>query len=450
MDLEGFARRKIIAGSDPEAVVRELSNMITEFKDWNLRQREEFSKAVVDEVVASERYKKLDDPFLRRLIEYPKAGVKMGEFGVGSRGEGDFFVHRKIAEVLGKMGEVIGSQQQDDAGVVYGGGAYITVSVDGMHSRLSEFPFLAGFHVARAALRDVYVMGSKPVAMVSDMHLGDDGDVGKLFDFTAGVATVSELTSVPTVAGSTLRIGGDMVFGDRLVAAVGAVGTSNELPKARKNAKEGDVILLTEGKGGGTITTIAIFNGYFDVIKATLNVEFMQACDRLMQEGLLKSIHAMTDITNGGLRGDAFEISQSSGKKLLFYEEMLDKAVNAKVLKMLRELDIDHLGISTDSLMLILPEEGVEDVKKTLREVTNIYEIGRVELGRGTKIVGRVERDLKPSFRESPYTKIKKIIGEKSPENIDEIKRNIEKAKREAVEKKREILRFVGGGSVGS
>jgi hydrogenase expression/formation protein len=450
MDLEGFARRKIIAGSDPEAVVRELSNMITEFKDWDLRQREEFSRAVVDEVVVSERYKKLDDPLLRRLIEYPRAGVKMGEFGVGSRGEGDFFVHRKIAEVLGEMGEVIGSQQQDDAGVVCGGGAYITVSVDGMHSRLSEFPFLAGFHVARAALRDVYVMGSKPVALVSDVHLGDDGDIGKLFDFTAGVAAVSELTSVPTVAGSTLRIGGDMVFGDRLVAAVGAVGTSNELPKARKNAKEGDVILLTEGKGGGTITTIAIFNGYFDVIKVTLNVEFMQACDRLMQEGLLKSIHAMTDITNGGLRGDAFEISQSSGKKLIFYEEMLDKAVNAKVLKMLRELDIDPLGISTDSLMLILPEEGVEDVKKMLREVTNIYEIGRVELGRGTKIVGRVERDLKPSFRESPYTKIKKIIGEKSPENIDEIKRNIEKAKREAVEKKREILRFVGGGSVGS
>ena len=53
-------------------------------------------------------------------------------------------------------------------------------------------------------------MGADPVAMLSDLHLADDGDVGKLFDFTAGVCAVSELVDVPLVAGSTLRVGGDM------------------------------------------------------------------------------------------------------------------------------------------------------------------------------------------------------------------------------------------------
>ena len=53
-----------------------------------------------------------------------------------------------------------------------------------------------------------------------------------------------------------------MVLGNRLVGAVGAVGSSNNIPKARSEAHEGDVILMTEGSGGGTITTTSIYNNY--------------------------------------------------------------------------------------------------------------------------------------------------------------------------------------------
>src|SRR5690606_12663250 len=165
---------------------------------------------------------------LREIVSYPSAGVAMGEMGVGSRGEGDFFVHRKIAEIVSSTGTsaFINPSAQDDGGVVKTSAGssevYITTAVDGIHSRLSEYPFLGGFHVTRAALRDVCVMGSRPLALLSDLHLADDGDVGKLFDFTAGVSAVSELVGVPVVAGSTLRVGGDMVLGDRLVSAVGA------------------------------------------------------------------------------------------------------------------------------------------------------------------------------------------------------------------------------------
>ncbi len=443
MDLEGFTRRRILKGSSEDKIVAELADAIKEFKDWNLRKREEFSKAVYDEVATALKYKKLKDKFLRNLIEYPRANVAMGEFGVGSRGEGDFFVHRKLAEIIGKTGAVVDSSQQDDAGVVKASPRYVTVAIDGMHSRLSEFPFLAGFHAARAALRDVYVMGSSPVAMISDLHLGDDGDIGKLFDFTAGAATVGELTKTPLVSGSTLRIGGDMVFGDRLVAAVGAVGASSEAPKARKNAEVGDVILMSEGAGGGTVTTIALYSGYFEVIKETLNVEFMHACEKLIRSNLLSHVHAMSDVTNGGLRGDAREISDISGKKLVFYEEMLEKPVNEKVLRMLGELEIDHLGISTDSLLLILPEEHARKIKKSLKRITKVYEIGYVEKGKGAKILGKREYDFKPLFRESAYTKIKKVIGEKAPKNAEKMQSSIEKAKSDAIKKKNYVLKFV-------
>ena len=99
------------------------------------------------------------------VFRLENVGVSMGDFGVGSRGSGDFFAHTKIAEVIGRTDAVIDSRQLDDSGVVKANGQYIVVTVDGMHSRLSDYPFLAGFHVTRAALRDVYVMGAKPVAL---------------------------------------------------------------------------------------------------------------------------------------------------------------------------------------------------------------------------------------------------------------------------------------------
>ncbi len=112
-------------------------------------------------------------------------------------------MHQKIADIVASTNSsaLITPSAQDDGGVVKTNmgseEVYITTAVDGIHSRLSEYPFLGGFHVARASLRDVCVMGAHPVAVISDLHLADDGDVGKLFDFTAGVCAVSELLNVP-------------------------------------------------------------------------------------------------------------------------------------------------------------------------------------------------------------------------------------------------------------
>jgi hydrogenase expression/formation protein len=443
MDLEGFARRRILKGLDEKQVVRALEEGIREFKDWSRERRLDFSEAVYQEVKASLGSREVGDPFLRSLLSYPESRVTMGDFGVGSRGEGDFYVHRKLAELIGGRA-VVGPRDVDDGGVVEADGGYVTLAIDGFHSRLSDFPFVAGFHVARAALRDVQVMGSRPVAMMSDIHLADDGDVGKLFDFTAGVSAVGELTGVPLVSGSTLRIGGDMVFGDRLVAAVGAVGVSERPPRARKNARKGDVILLTRGSGGGTIATIAIYNGFYGVVRETLNVEFHEACEKLHRAGYA-GIHAMSDVTNGGIRGDASEISQASGKRLVFYEEALYKAVNPRVLSMLHELDIDPLGISTDSLLIILPEDEVQRVVRTLRRVTKVYEVGRVEEGRGAVILGDSgeERKLEPMFRESPYTRVKKVVGDRKPRNIMKMKSLIDAAWLKSMQKKKEIISYI-------
>jgi hydrogenase expression/formation protein len=430
MDLEGFAKRGLRRG-DPD-VGSKLTAMITEVKDIPQDQADRLAQAVLEEAKATLNPR--GDVFALQ-----NCGVTMGDFGVGSRGSGDFYTHTKIAEVIGRTGAVVDSTQLDDSGVVKAQGKYIIVTVDGMHSRLSDYPFLAGFHVTRAALRDIYVMGAKPVALLSDIHLADDGDIAKLFDHIAGISTVSELIGVPLVTGSTLRIGGDMVIGDRLTGCVGAVGVADQLTP-RKDAAAGDVIMMTEGAGGGTICAAALYYDWHDVVEETLNIKFLQASEALLQKDL--TIHAMTDVTNGGIRGDAKEISYTARVKLVFEEEKMRKLVNPAVQKMLEVLEIDYLGVSIDALLIIAPEDQSSEIAKTIRNAGIAVDvIGAVEKGEGAKlIIEGVEMDFAPRFRESAYTPIKKAIGQEASRNILDMQRRIDLAALLAREKKRKFV----------
>lgn len=432
MDLEGYAR--ILLKRFCEEKVKEIiADRIVEIKGFSREKAEKWADAVILEV--KNAYSKKN-----YILEYHRTGVKMGEFGVGSRGIGDFYVHRKIGEMISTR-SFLSSKDLDDAGVVRVGDLYISISIDGIHSRLSEFPFISGFHVTRASMRDVYVMGAKPVAVFSDIHIADDGDVAKIFDHIAGILTVCELTGVPLVSGSTLRIGGDMVIGERMTGAVGCVGIS-KFVTPRKNVKEGDVILLTEGAGGGTVATIAIYHGMHEVVEETLNIDFILACESLFERNLVRKINSMSDVTNGGIRGDAEEISYISGKSLVFDYEMCRRAVNRRVLEMLEELDIDFMGISIDSLMIVCNERFAEEIKNAVKKVgVKIEEVGWVESGKGVYIIENgSKKPLKQKFRESAYTPIKKIVGEEIPKNFEDMKCKIDLAVKKAVEKKNFVL----------
>ncbi len=407
--------------------------------------------AILDEVKNSKIPPKSN--FVNFVLDYPKSGVTMGVMGVGSRGEGDFFVHRRLAEIAGLPDGskvLLYPLYHDDAGAIEIKGNVLVTAVDGMHSRLSDFPFLAGFHVTRATLRDVYVKGARPVGMLIDLHLADDGDVSKLFDFEAGVSTVSMLTETPILTGSTLRIGGDMVIGNRITGCVGAFGVAeNEsMLAARHKVKPDSVILMTEGAGGGTICTAAIYSGRPDVILETLNIQFVKSCKTLLESGLVGKLYAMTDVTNGGIRGDASEISKISKIALYFDEKEIRGLVNYKVLKLLEDKAIDYLGVSLDALMIFTPEDYAKEIMQQVRKVgVKIRKVGWVEkdVPKVALITPRGEEDLTLKFRESAYTKIKKVVGEKAPYELNELKSKVEDVAEKAIKKRDRVIKYLTG-----
>lgn len=434
MDVEEYARRGLADGRDEKTLQENLTDHIVRMKKTSSSYASAFARAVIEEVKNS---KDLKGDF----FEFEPAGVHMGEFGVGSRGKGDFFAHRQIARIIGKTTASVGVDEMDDAGAVCANGKYIICTVDGMHSRLSDFPFLAGFHVTRATLRDAYVMGAKPVMLFSDIHVADDGDVAKIFDYTAGITTVGEAMDVPLVTGSTLRIGGDMVLGSRLTGCVGAVGVAEHLT-ARKSTQPGDVLLMTEGAGGGTIATAAIYSGFPDVVEQTINLNFLQACEILMKSSVFPQIHAMTDVTNGGLRGDAFEMAETAGCRIVIDEAEIGSLVQPQVREMLETLKIDYLGVSLDSLLVVVPENYAAEICSVVASAgVTMKQIGHVEKGKPEAVLrcNGKDHDFSPRFRESAYTPVKKVADTEA-RDFDEMKDGVVRASEAAIRKKERVL----------
>jgi hydrogenase expression/formation protein len=122
--------------------------------------------------------------------------------------------------------------------------------------------------------------------------------------------------------------------------------------------------------------------------------------------------------------------------------------VAPNVLNMLETLNIDPLGVSTDSLMLIVPPDIAEDVKKAVGKYdVAISEIGEVN-NSGEPILIKEDgsnEKLVPLFREAAYTKIKKLVGETTPEDFEEMKEKVQKASDAAIAKKDKVIDYVRG-----
>lgn len=279
-----------------------------------------------------------------------------------------------------------------------------------------------------------------------DVHLGDDADVGKLFDFMAGISTISELVSVPITAGSTLRIGGDMVIGDRLVGGVSAVGILKDNLLARRNIQVGDKILMTEGAGGGTITTTAIYSGNHEIISETMNIKFLEACKEILSKNYIEEIRAMCDITNGGLRGDLYEINYEAGCGVKIYEEQVKKLVNPAVLALLERVGVDYLGVSLDALLIYCSKSITKEIISDLSKINvKCAEIGYVDDSKQIKMIYKDKKaeTILPRFRESAYTKIKQEVGEELPERKDIMEKKIEASALRSLEKRKKIINYL-------
>jgi hydrogenase expression/formation protein len=147
-------------GYSKAEIIERLIQEYLDFKDIDESLAHEYAKAVYEECKISD-ISTISDNFIKSILDFNKADVTVGKQGVGCRGAGDFFVHKLIAELSETdLKAYLSPKSLDDAGAIRLGdlenfsdktfdsnNLLIVSKMEGIHSRLSDFPFICGFHV---------------------------------------------------------------------------------------------------------------------------------------------------------------------------------------------------------------------------------------------------------------------------------------------------------------
>jgi hydrogenase expression/formation protein len=162
-----------------------------------------------------------------------------------------------------------------------------------------------------------------------------------------------------------------------------------------------------------------------------------------MKSDVFLRIHAMTDVTNGGLRGDAFEMAETAGCRIIIDEHATGSLVEPRVRAMLEALQIDYLGVSLDALLIVAPPEVSAEICRVVKYAgVTMHEIGYIEKGKPDSVllVDGKECDFSPRFRESAYTPVKKVV-DTDMRDFEEMKKGVLRASEAAIQKKKRVLK---------
>jgi len=196
----------------------------------------------------------------------------------------------------------------DDAAVYdLGGGRALVVSVD-FFTPMVDDPVDFGRIAAANALSDIYAMGGRPLFTLNLLgfprHLLNEGVVQ---DILVGANEVATEAGAPILGGHSVD-DPEPKFG---MVAVGEVPTASIV--TNREAREGDVLILTKPLGTGIIST-AIKAGEAPPEVIASAVESMCTLNRgaalAMQE---VGVSAATDVTGFGLLGHLHRMMLNSG-----------------------------------------------------------------------------------------------------------------------------------------
>ena len=129
-------------------------------------------------------------------------------------------------------------------------------------------------------------------------------------------------------------------------------------------------------------------------------------------------------------------------------EEKVRRLINPAVLRMLDDLQIDYMGVSVDSLLLVVPAELGPAIKSALKGIIKVDEVGHIEPGSGAEVLRAGERfALTPKFRESAYTPVKKVVGEYADgREIKLMRAQVDLAAARAIDKKQQMIEYLRTG----
>ncbi len=201
---------------------------------------------------------------------------------------------------------MVGYETADDAGVYLLDGRTALVQTVDFFTPIVDDPFVFGQIAAANALSDIYAMGAKPLFALAVLGFNSKLGPEVLHQLLAGGADKMREAEVSIIGGHSVQ-DPELKFG----YAVTGIAAPDRIYRNR-DAKPGDVLLLTKPLGTGLISTGIKRNAAPPQVAADAIRWMLQLNWAASQELLAFDVHAVTDVTGYGLLGHAFEVARAS------------------------------------------------------------------------------------------------------------------------------------------
>ncbi len=272
--------------------------------------------------------------------------------------------------------------EMEDSAVV-DGSARLAVTTD---SFVVTPLFFKGGDIGRLAVcgtvNDLLMRGAVPEYITSAFIIEEGADTNTLKEIAASMANTADEAGVQIICGDTKVIEGD---GGIYIntTGVGFVNYSTDI--CAKNLREGDAVIVSGNLGEHHAAILSARMGIENAIEsdcAPLGVMVR----RMLREGI--ELHAMRDVTRGGLATVLCELAGASGVGILLEEKNIPATDEVRAFTKILGLDIMHMG-NEGKLVAFLPFEQAEKALEIIHASPygeNARLIGRVTDGRGVHL----------------------------------------------------------------
>ncbi len=269
--------------------------------------------------------------------------------------------------------------QMEDSAVVEGA-ARIAVTTD---SFVVNPLIFKGGDIGRLAIcgtvNDLLMRGSIPRYITCGFILEEGLDSKLLETVVSSMADTAEEAGVVIVAGDTKVINGE---GGMYINTAGVGFADEKVNCASANCKTGDVIIVSGNMGDHHAAILSNRMQIENNIQSDC-APLVEMVKNMLEENI--DIHAMRDITRGGLATVLNELADASGCMMEISEELIPVAKDVKSFSKILGLDPLYMG-NEGKLTAIVNAEHADralEIIKGSRYGQNAAIIGRVTEGKG-------------------------------------------------------------------
>ena len=236
-------------------------------------------------------------------------------------------------------------------------------------------------------VNDLLMSGAEPRYLTCAFILEEGAEIGDLRKIAASMAKTAREAGVRIVAGDTKVVeGGGSGSGEVYINTSGVGFVPDGVDVGPANCEEGDAVLLSGTLGDHHAAILSRRMGIENSIVSDC-APLTEMVGALRNAGV--RVHAMRDVTRGGLGTVLNEFASSSGCRIELTEESIPVSEQVRAFCGLLGLDPLYMG-NEGKMIAVVPAEDAEKALSCLRGSRygqNAAAVGRVVSGDGSAVL---------------------------------------------------------------